>query len=747
MKSIIKSSANLLLTLLPALCFCLQASAQVTISDERHYSTVFGETRNFRAFLPKGYFDQPRKKYPVIYFMHGWSQRYFGSGEDNYAAYDLGMDNNGDNIEKFVAEHDVIVIKSDGYNRSPKEDYYKRPYNVGPVETYRQFPIYFEELISYIDSYYNTINDRSHRAITGLSMGGFMAYLIGGKYPHLFSAVGSFCPSAEFFIGPIDFPVEYNHTFMYKNYEGSNTFLHYGDKDFIRSYHEDRNKIWSQVMDHYTYKIYPGEHSTTGLGDMFSSLFNSFKNPPPTPAKWNHADLYPNFSVWGYTIQSDRNIPGFTILENADARGFRSVVREFLPNGRVLAIIKLSITTPPIYKKNSPYFINDLDLVTGKTTTREIRSDSIGRLQISLNGSIHEVGINEVADQPNICLHSPKPENIQWVTPNKDVAISIELSNKGRSTGKNIKAILSTENKATTISNSKTEIGDITVNGQKKARSPFVFQVHSDSIEIVKFKLTIQDDSKNEWSEFFEISLQKEYPLFKDIEIADGKIFTVAKAGNGEETLQLGTGNGDGVANPGESILLLVKDQGKYWRTVLYQNDTHVNPFGTNIRKSDSWENFDYVGGSAKYNVPLIAADCPDATSIDFYASYWVPAPERSHLVKQGKISILVKGKDNTAPLLQTAFIAGDNILNALLLDGAAISSVKATFISIKTPDKTFTIELKDNGNGGDRVAGDRYFSCKFPTQGFGSYRIIISATDSFGNASSTEAPGTFVLH
>ena len=141
------------------------------------------------------------------------------------------------------------------------------------------------------------------------------------------------------------------------------------------------------------------------------------------------------------------------------------------------------------------------------------------------------------------------------------------------------------------------------------------------------------------------------------------------------------------------------------------------------------------------------AADCPDATSIDFYASYWVPAPERSHLVKQGKISILVKGKDNTAPLLQTAFIAGDNILNALLLDGAAISSVKATFISIKTPDKTFTIELKDNGNGCDRVAGDRYFSCKFPTQGFGSYRIIISATDSFGNASSTEAPGTFVLH
>ncbi len=79
---------------------------------------------------------------------------------------------------------------------------------------------------------------------------------------------------------------------------------------------------------------------------------------------------------------------------------------------------------------------------------------------------------------------------------------------------------------------------------------PFTFFVQADSIEIEKFKLTIQDENKNEWVEFFEIPLKKDLPDIKDFEIADGKIFTVAKGGNDIQTILLGSGNGDGVANP-----------------------------------------------------------------------------------------------------------------------------------------------------------------------------------------------------
>jgi enterochelin esterase-like enzyme len=56
------------------------------------------------------------------------------------------------------------------------------------VETFRQFPIYYPELIDYIDAHYKTIADREHRAISGLSMGGFMTFWISGKYPDLFTA-------------------------------------------------------------------------------------------------------------------------------------------------------------------------------------------------------------------------------------------------------------------------------------------------------------------------------------------------------------------------------------------------------------------------------------------------------------------------------------------------------------------------------------------------------------------------------
>ena len=65
----------------------------VRIIDSRHYSNIFGEIRNYRVFLPPGYHSNPLKRYPVIYFYHGWSQRYFGSGPDGYNHFEKGDDN------------------------------------------------------------------------------------------------------------------------------------------------------------------------------------------------------------------------------------------------------------------------------------------------------------------------------------------------------------------------------------------------------------------------------------------------------------------------------------------------------------------------------------------------------------------------------------------------------------------------------------------------------------------------------
>ncbi len=390
----------------------------VSIVDSRHYSTVLGEIRNYRIFLPPGYFENPQKRYPVIYYYHGWSQRYFGSTSHSSIGIDQGGDNYGDNIANYVSGHEVIVVKPDGYNRNPDEAYDLRPYNVSPVETHRQFPIYFPELVDHIDDSYRTIADREHRAISGLSMGGFMTFWIGGKYPHLLSAAGNFCGSTEFWAGPKDSPVEYRHMDMYKNYGGMNVRLNYGDKDFIRAYHRDMNRVWSQVMDHYEYKIYDAAHSTCGLSEMFDFLMETFENPPDLPEKWHHTDVYPEFSVWDYQVSTDRQIPGFTLLENVDKRGFKCSVREYLPDGELLSLVRLSVTTAPLYEKEHPYTIHDTDLRNGGVSTRTILSDQWGRLTIRLNGSLHEIGIHAAEAAPNICVASFEVENMGWATHN-----------------------------------------------------------------------------------------------------------------------------------------------------------------------------------------------------------------------------------------------------------------------------------------------------------------------------------------
>lgn len=212
------------------------------------------------------------------------------------------------------------------------------------------------------------------------------------------------------------------------------------------------------------------------------------------------------------------------------------------------------------------------------------------------------------------------------------------------------------------------------------------------------------------------------------------------------ETLNLGTGNGDGIANPGESIVILVKDQNKWWRTDLTFSNPYINPFGINIRKSDNWSSIDHVGGSAKYDIPLISSDCPEGHFLEFFVEYWLPEYPL-HIIKQGRVRIEVKGKDSSPPKLDWIQIPGDNTIQVKMIDGSKIIRVKAKMISRDDPNKFFEIELKDDGLAGDRAETDNVFSKKIPEQKFGVYRVVIEALDTFGNEMVEESPDDFVLN
>ena len=82
-----------------------------------------------------------------------------------------------------------------------------------------------------------------------------------------------------------------------------------------------------------------------------------------------------------------------------------------------------------------------------------------------------------------------------------------------------------------------------------------------------------------------------------------------------------------------------------------------------------------------------------------------------------------------------------------MIYDGSKIKYAKAKLISKDDPTKSFEVELKDDGIWGDHAEADNVFSKEIPEQKFGFYRVVIEATDSFGNKILVEAPDEFVLH
>jgi hypothetical protein len=345
-------------------------SADAIVLDRTHESRVFHETRHYRILLPPAY-ESSAIRYPVVYWFHGYGERF---------------DDKSDELSNFVATHDVIIVKWDGSNGTSS-----RPYNVGPVETDRQFPLYFPELVSFIDANYRTIADREHRAISGFSMGGFMSFWIGGKYPDLVSSASSFMGSPEFVVGPREFPVEYSHDLMSGNYGGVRTRLVTGTQDFIQFYHRQMNRLWT-MPTHETENFDSG-HGVPGLAKTLAFHMNAFANPLPRPTTWSHTDVYPNFSVWDWTVETDRHQPGFTRIGAASNTRFWSDVREWLPNGKVLPDVQLKITTAPIYKKNAR--IQVITETQNSSRRQHLKTDSSGRLHIALNGGFSFVVIGK----------------------------------------------------------------------------------------------------------------------------------------------------------------------------------------------------------------------------------------------------------------------------------------------------------------------------------------------------------------
>jgi hypothetical protein len=562
-----------------------QAAAAPTaavVQDQTHFSQVMAAERAYRVFLPPVYATS-QKRYPVVYWLHGYEQ---STDQDAYAAA----------LSSYVATHDLIAV------------------DAGPVETTGAFPLYFPELVEHIDQSLRTVADRDHRAVSGFSTGGFLAWWIAGKYPDLISSAGSLMGSPEAPVGPNGFDVESSLADLYGNYDGVRTRLVTSSRDFALPYHRQLDAIFTYATAHHEIGEVDAEHGITGAGvaSLIDFHLQAFAKPLPKPGVFNHADVYPNFSVWGWEVASDRRQPGATILRNVSAKGFQSVVQEWLPGGAAIPSVKLSISTPRVYQPSSAHPVTYIRLRDGKVRRAVQKADTQGRLNFDLDGEAYEVG---VAAEALIAVSGYEIVDAAWATAGKPVKVRVKFWNKGaaRSGGSNIQ--WECTNPGVKIESAASRLFGL--GSGESVWMPVTFTVDDPARAIVHL-VAVEGANR----------MPVDIPLFpaaepvKDFLIADGRPLEAYQHATRKAEITLGEGNGDGFAAPGESFAILLPDDGSFRVAELFTNDACID---NTVRLTDSWSDYDRAGASVKYSVPKILAECEPGRIIHMLARVMLP--------------------------------------------------------------------------------------------------------------------------
>jgi len=128
--------------------------------------------RDVFVYFPASYASSPNRRYPVVYFLHGYgahAETYWNSLSVASAADAAGAE--------------MILVLPDAYTIYDGSMFSNSP-TTGDWETFIA-----NDLVGYIDGHYRTIADRSARGLSGHSMGGYGTVRIGMKRPEAFGAL------------------------------------------------------------------------------------------------------------------------------------------------------------------------------------------------------------------------------------------------------------------------------------------------------------------------------------------------------------------------------------------------------------------------------------------------------------------------------------------------------------------------------------------------------------------------------
>jgi S-formylglutathione hydrolase FrmB len=145
----------------------------VQLRDVAFWSAALNRSMQYRAIFPAEI--SPVRKLPVLYLLHGG-----GGGFSDWSNYS--------DIASF-AKSGMILIMPEG------DDSYYTNSAERPQDRYEDYIA--NDLIKDVEKNFPVAPDREHRAIAGVSMGGFGAVNIALKHPELFAFAAGISPALD----------------------------------------------------------------------------------------------------------------------------------------------------------------------------------------------------------------------------------------------------------------------------------------------------------------------------------------------------------------------------------------------------------------------------------------------------------------------------------------------------------------------------------------------------------------------
>ena len=131
--------------------------------------------REVMVVLPPSYASSPNRRYPVVYYLHGFAI----SGRDfyDYMQVPTAVADNA------AAGREFIVVVPDTLTKMGGSMYSNSP----TTGNFRDFVA--TDLVEYIDANYRTIASREGRGLAGHSMGGYGTWAVGMTHPEAFDSI------------------------------------------------------------------------------------------------------------------------------------------------------------------------------------------------------------------------------------------------------------------------------------------------------------------------------------------------------------------------------------------------------------------------------------------------------------------------------------------------------------------------------------------------------------------------------